>query len=120
MEQRRIKGDGKDHFANTATENTSSTSSAVQPSSSNTFYTVNSFFTEQVLMSASEGETSYLTHAVTPTSMVLDLGCTRAMTSWRAARDLMGFCEKNPNCGLWYRLDQSTSEFTFANSESAS
>ena len=52
--------------------------------------------------------------------MVLDLGCTRAMTSWRAAKDLMEFCDKNPDCGLWYRLDQTTSQFTFANSESAS
>ena len=45
-------------------------------------------------MATPESETSYLTHALTPTSMVLDLG--------------------------WYRLDQTTSQFTFANSESAS
>ena len=32
----------------------------------------------------------------------------------------MEFCDKNPDCGLWYRLDQTTSQFTFANSESAS
>ena len=54
---------------------------------------------------------SYLTHALTPTSMVMDLGCTRAMTSWRAAKDLMEFCDKNPECGLWYQLDQTTSLF---------
>ena len=71
-------------------------------------------------MATPESETSYLTHALTPTSMVLDLGCTRAMTSWRAAKDLMEFCDKNSDCGLWYRLDQTTSQFTFANSESAS
>ena len=71
-------------------------------------------------MATPESETSYLTHSLTPTSMVLDLGCTRAMTSWRAAKDLMEFCDKNPDCGLWYRLDQTTSQFTFANSESAS
>ena len=76
--------------------------------------------TGQVYMATPESETSYLTHALTPTSMVLDLGCTRAMTSWRAAKDLMEFCDKNPDCGLWYRLDQTTSQFTFANSESAS
>ena len=40
------------------------------------------------------------------------------MTSWRAAKDLMEFCDQNPDCGL--RLDQTTSQFTFANSESAS
>ena len=71
-------------------------------------------------MATPESEMSYLTHALTPTSMVLDLGCTRAMTSWRAAKDLMEFCDQNPDCGLWYRLDQTTSQFTFANSESAS
>ena len=76
--------------------------------------------TEQVYMATPESETSYLTHSLTPTSMVLDLGCTRAMTSWRAAKDLMEFCDKNPDCGLWYRLDRTTSQFTFANSESAS
>ena len=27
---------------------------------------------------------------------------------------------QHPDCGLWYRLDQTTSQFTFANSESAS
>ena len=32
----------------------------------------------------------------------------------------MEFCDKNPDCGLWYRLDQTTSQFTFANLESAS
>ena len=71
-------------------------------------------------MATPESETSYLTHPLTPTSIVLDLGCTRAMTSWRAAQDLMEFCDQNPDCGLWYRLDQTTSQFTFANSESAS
>ena len=32
----------------------------------------------------------------------------------------MEFCDAHPDCGLWYRLDQTTSQFTFANSESAS
>ena len=77
-------------------------------------------FEEQVYMATPESEMSYLTHALTPASMVLDLGCTRAMTSWRAAKDLMEFCDQNPDCGLLYRLDQTTSQFTFANSESAS
>ena len=31
----------------------------------------------------------------------------------------MEFCDQNPDCGLWYRLGQTTSKFTFANSESA-
>ena len=32
----------------------------------------------------------------------------------------MEFCDAHPDCGLWYRLDHTTSEFIFANSESAS
>ena len=32
----------------------------------------------------------------------------------------MEFCDAHPDGGLWYRLDQTTSEVTFANSESAS
>ena len=32
----------------------------------------------------------------------------------------MEFCDAHPDCGLWHRLDQTTSQFTFANSESAS
>ena len=67
-----------------------------------------------------KNKSTWLTHALTPTSMFLDLGCTRAMTSWRAAKDLMEFCDQNPDCGLWCRLDQTTSQFTFASSESAS
>ena len=129
------EGDGgKDHFANTASE-------TPQPSSSTThqtFFAMNAdydFFRDfeskedlhvphdpcvQSFMSVPEDEFSYLTHALTPTSMVLDLGCTRAMASKRAAQGLMEFCDAHPDCGLWYRLDQTTSQFTFANSESAS
>ena len=129
------KGDGgKDHFANTASE-------TPQPSSSTThqtFFAMNADYDllrefeskedlhvphdpcVQSFMSVPEDEFSYLTHALTPTSMVLDLGCTRAMTSKRAAQGLMEFCDAHPDCGLWYRLDQTTSQFTFANSESAS
>ena len=129
------KGDGgKDHFANVATE-------TPQPNSSTThqtFFTMNADYDllrefeskedfhvphdpcVQSFMSVPEDEFSYLTHALTPTSMVLDLGCTRAMASKRAAQGLMEFCDAHPDCGLWYRLDQTTSQFTFANSESAS
>ena len=133
------KGDGKDHFSNAASESSNAPTSQPKAIAASTFFTMHNFsslleierkeevpddvrgpLTEQVYMATPESETSYLTHALTPTSMVLDLGCTRAMTSWRAAKDLMEFCDKNPDCGLWYRLDQTTSQFTFANSESAS
>ena len=133
------KGDGKDHFSNAASENSSAPTSQPKAIAASTFFTMHNLCSlfeierreevqddvpqlleEQVYMATPESEMSYLTHALTPTSMVLDLGCTRAMTSWRAAKDLMEFCDQNPDCGLWYRLDQTTSQFTFANSESAS
>ena len=50
---------------------------------------------------------------------VLDLGCTTAMASRTSAQNLMEFCDNHPNCGLWYRMSETTSQFTFANSESA-
>ena len=130
---------GKDHFSNAVSESSVAPTSQPKAIAASTFFTMHNFssffeierkeevhddvpqrLTEQVYMATPESEMSYLTHALTPTSMVLDLGCTRAMTSWRAAKDLMEFCDQNPDCGLWYRLDQTTSQFTFANSESAS
>ena len=133
------KGDGKDHFSNTASESSSAPTSQPKAIAASTFFTMHNLSSlfeierkeevqddvpqlleEQVYMATPESEMSYLTHALTPTSMVLDLGCTRAMTSWRAAKDLVEFCDQNPDCGLWYRLDQTISQFTFANSESAS
>ena len=40
------------------------------------------------------------------------------MASRVAAQDLMKFCDDNPNCGIWYTIAETTSQFTFANSES--
>ena len=133
------KGDGKDHFSNAASESSSAPISQPKAIAASTFFTmhnlsslfeierkeevqddVSQLLEEQIYMATPENEMSYLTHALTPASMVLDLGRTRAMTSWRAAKDLMDFCDQDPDCGLWYRLDQTTSQFIFANSESAS
>ena len=50
--------------------------------------------------------------------MGLDLGCTRAMASRVAAQDLVKFCDQNPDCGIWCHIAETTSQFTFANSES--
>ena len=69
-------------------------------------------------MVTEEEKTSFIAQPLTPTSMVLDLGCTRAMASLLAAQDLMKFCDHNPDCGIWYRIAETTSQFTFANSES--
>eukprot|EP00439_Symbiodinium_sp_Y106_P009373 s8927_g1.t1 len=63
-------------------------------------------------------EEAFISQPLTPTAMVLDLGCTRAMASRVAAQDLMKFCDDNPNCGIWYTIAETTSQFTFANSES--
>ena len=63
-------------------------------------------------------EEAFISQPLMPTAMVLDLGCTRAMASRVAAQDLMKFCDDNPNCGIWYTIAETTSQFTFANSES--
>ena len=63
-------------------------------------------------------EEAFISQPLTPTAMVLDLGCTRAMASRVAAQDLMKFCDDNPNCGIGYTIAETTSQFTFANSES--
>eukprot|EP00439_Symbiodinium_sp_Y106_P084927 s1332_g27.t1 len=68
-------------------------------------------------MATEEEKTSFIAQPLTPTSMVLDLGCTRAMASRVAAQDLMKFCDHNPDCGIWYHIAETTSQFTFANSE---
>ena len=44
----------------------------------------------------------------------------KILTSESAAQQLIEFCDAHPDCGLWYRLDQTTSQFTFVNSKSAS
>ena len=69
-------------------------------------------------MATTEERTSFIAQPLKPTSMVLDLGCTRAMASRVAAQDLMKFSDQNSNCGIWYQIAQTTSQFTFANSES--
>ena len=110
---------GKDHFSNAASESSSAPTSQPKAIAASTFFTMHNFSSlfeierkeevqddvpqlliEQVYMATPESETSYLTHALTPTSMVLDLGCTRAMTSWRAAKDLMEFCDQTVDFGI--------------------
>eukprot|EP00439_Symbiodinium_sp_Y106_P051909 s4449_g6.t3 len=67
---------------------------------------------------ATTEQTSFIAQPLTPTSMVLDLACTRAMASRVTAQDLMKFCDQNSDCGIWYYIAETTSQFTFANSES--
>ena len=70
------------------------------------------------IMATTEEQTSFVAQPLTPTSMVWDLGCTRAMASRVAAQDLTKFCDQNSNCGIWYQIAETTSQVTFANSES--
>ena len=69
-------------------------------------------------MATTEEQTSFIAQPLTPTAMVLDLGCTRAMASRVDAQDLMKFCDQNSNCGIWYQIVETTSQFSNANSES--
>ena len=67
--------------------------------------TATTFFVDHIdpsnfsFMATEEEKTSFIAQPLTPTSMVLDLGCTRAMASRVAAQDLMKFCDHNPDCG---------------------
>ena len=69
-------------------------------------------------MATKEEKTSFIAQPLTPISMVLDLECTRAMGSRVAAQDLMKFYDHNSDCGIWYHIAETTSQFSFANSES--
>ena len=122
------KEGGKDHSKGDSA-NTAIASSEASETRTQSFYT--SFFCMSDLrphedvckdyhsyMSVHETDAAYLAHELSPTMMVLDLGCTRAMTSRSAADALMKFCDQNPHEGLWYRLEGTSSMFTFANSES--
>ena len=109
------KGGSKDGAANLA--DTAQGSAAI--AAAVTFYTSNTDFNDLSFM-ATENHEAFITQPLTPTSMVLDLGCTRAMTSRVAAQDLMKFCDQNKDCGIWYNIAESQSKFTFANSESTS
>ncbi|CAE7673933.1 unnamed protein product, partial [Symbiodinium microadriaticum] len=105
------KGGSKDGAANLA--DTAQGSAAI--AAAVTFYTSNTDFNDLSFM-ATENHEAFITQPLTPTSMVLDLGCTRAMTSRVAAQDLMKFCDQNKDCGIWYNIAESQSKFTFANS----
>ena len=106
------KSDSKDGAAQLADAAQSGTTTAT------TFYIDHMNPSSFSFMVTSEEQTSFIAQPLTPTSMVLDLGCTRAMASRVAAQDLMKFCDQNSNCGIWYQIAETTSQFTFANSES--
>ena len=51
-----------------------------------------------------------------PTVAILDLGCTRAMGSRNAVNAFCDYVDKH-DCGLWYKIEQTSSRFFFANSQ---
>ena len=106
-------GGSKDGAANLADAAQGSASAAA----ATTFFTDHTNFYNLSFM-ATENNEAFITQPLTPTSMALDLGCTRAMTSRVAAQDLMKFCDQNKDCGSWYQAAETQSQFTFANSES--
>ncbi|CAE7681264.1 unnamed protein product [Symbiodinium sp. CCMP2456] len=63
---------------------------------------------------ATEEKQAFIAQPLTPTAMVWDLGCTRAMTCRPSAQDLMKFCDQNKDCGIWYNIAETTSQFQFA------
>ena len=81
------KGGSKDRAANLA----DSAQGSAAIAAATTFYTEHLNFNDFSFM-ATENHEAFITQPLTPTSMVLDLGCTRAMTSRVAAQDLMKFC----------------------------
>ena len=52
-----------------------------------------------------------------PTVAILDLGCTRAMGSRNAINAFCDHVDKH-DCGLWYKIEETSSRFFFANSRS--
>ncbi|CAE7861040.1 unnamed protein product, partial [Symbiodinium necroappetens] len=107
------EGGSKDGAANLADAAQGSASAAA----ATTFFTDHTNFYNLSFM-ATENNEAFITQPLTPTSMALDLGCTRAMTSRVAAQDLMKFYDQNKDCGSWYHAAETQSQFTFANSES--
>ena len=63
-----------------------------------------------------EGVAFHTENQMPPTVAILDLGCTRAMGSRNAVN---AFCDyvDNHDCGLWYKIEQTSSRFFFANSQ---
>ena len=106
------KSEGKDGSVQLADSAPSSTTAAT------TFYVNHLEPWNFSFMATEEKNEAFIVPPLTPTAMVMDLGCTRAMASRVAAQDLMKFCDQNPDCGIWHQIGETTSQFTFANSES--
>ena len=63
-----------------------------------------------------EGLAFHTENQMPPTVAILDLGCTRAMGSRNAVNAFCDYVDKH-DCGLWYKIEQTSSRFFFANSQ---
>ena len=63
-----------------------------------------------------EGLAFHTENQMPPTVAILDLGCTRALGSRNAVNALCDHVDKH-DCGLWYKIEQTSSRFFFANSQ---
>ena len=63
-----------------------------------------------------EGIAFHTENQMPPTVAILDLGCTRAMGSRNAINAFCDYVDKH-DCGLWYKIEPTSSRFFFANSQ---
>ena len=63
-----------------------------------------------------EGMAFHTENQIPPTVAILDLGCTRAMGSRNAINAFCDYVDKH-DCGLWYKIEPTSSRFFFANSQ---
>ena len=63
-----------------------------------------------------EGIAFHTENQMPPTVAILDLGCTRAMGSRNAINAFCEYVDKH-DCGLWYKIEPTSSRFFFANSQ---
>ena len=63
-----------------------------------------------------EGVAFHTENQMPPTVAILDLGCTRAMGSRNAVNAFCDYVDNN-DCGLWYKIEPTSSRFFFANSQ---
>ena len=63
-----------------------------------------------------EGVAFHTENQMPPTVAILELGCTRAMGSRNAVNAFCDYVDNN-DCGLWYKIEPTSSRFFFANSQ---
>ena len=76
-----------------------------------------SFHTVQTDLACEKGLAFHTENSAPPTVCILDLGCTRAMSSRRAVEVFCRYVDSHPNSGLWYEIQPTSSRFFFANSQ---